>query len=162
MSARKRSYAFFTLSWAFVLWPASPATFATAQAVQEQSQLRQRATRAAAGTIKLDVQPDAASAPIRSKVSLKVFLRNADNQPATWDHPCTVNLEIAFPSKRVERQTVVIPKGQNFGVTTFFASEYGIAHLRVTESTNSLLPSGNTVFIVGPSSKPAKSRAKNG
>jgi len=160
MSARKRSYAFFTLSWAFVLWPASPATFATAQAVQEQSQLRQRATRAAAGTIKLDVQPDAASAPIRSKVSLKVFLRNADNQPATWDHPCTVNLEIAFPSKRVERQTVVIPKGQNFGVTTFFASEYGIAHLRVTESTNSLLPSGNTVFIVGPSSKPAKSRAK--
>src|SRR5216684_497804 len=160
MSPRKHSYAFFTLSWAFVLWPASPAMFATAQAVQEQSQMRQRATRAAAGPIKLDVQPDAASAPIHSKVSLRVLLRNAENQPATWDHPSTVNLEIAFPSKRVERQTVVIPQGQNFGVTTFVASEYGIAHLRVTESTNSLLPAGNTVFIVGPSSKPAKSRAK--
>src|SRR6266436_3721235 len=121
--------------------------------------MRQRATRAAAGPIKLDVQPDAASAPIRSKVSLKVFLRNADNQPATWDHPCTVNLEIAFPSKRVERQTVFIPKGQNFGIATFVASEYGVAHVRVTESTNSLLPAGNTVFISQPS-KPARAITK--
>ena len=78
MSARKCSYAFFTLSSVFVLWPASPATFAAALAPQAQSQMRQRATRAAAGPIKLDVQPDAASAPIRSKVSLKVFMRNAD------------------------------------------------------------------------------------
>src|SRR5712692_11698059 len=160
MSARKRSYVFLGVSSVFILSPASPATFAAALAPHAQSQMRQRASRAAAGPIKLDIQPDAASAPIRSKVSLKVFIRNANNQPATWDHPCTVNLEITFPSKRVERQTVVIPKGQSFGVATFFASEYGIAHLRVTESTNSLLPSGNTVFIVGPSSKPAKSRAK--
>src|ERR1700682_3663143 len=96
MSARKRSYAFFTLSSVFVLWPASPATFAAALAPQAQSQMRQRATRAAAGPIKLDVQPDAASTPIRSKVSLKVFMRNAENQPAIWDHPCTVSLEITF------------------------------------------------------------------
>ncbi len=120
----------------------------------------QRATRGAAGPIKLDVQPDAASAPIRSKVSLKVFLRNADNQPGTWDHPCTVNLEITFPSKRVERQTVVIPKGQNFGVATFVASEYGVAHLRVTESTDSILPAGNTVFIVSQPLRPARAIAR--
>jgi hypothetical protein len=155
MSARKRSYAFFTLSWVFVLWPASPAAFAAALAPQAQSQMRQRATRAAAGPIKLDVQPDAASAPIRSKVSLKVFMRNADNQPAIWDHPCTVSLEITFPSKKVERQNIVIPRGQNFGIATFVASEYGVAYLRVTESTNSLLPAGNTVFI-SHLSKPAR------
>ena len=155
MSARKRSYVFLTLSSVFILSPASPATFAAALAPHAQSQMRQRASRAAAGPIKLDIQPDAASAPIRSKVSLKVFIRNANNQPATWDHPCTVNLEITFPSKRVERQTVVIPKGQSFGVATFVASEYGVAHLRVTESTDSILPAGNTVFISQPS-KPAR------
>ena len=157
MSASKCSYGFFTLSWAFVLWPSSPATFASAQAVQEQSQMRQRATRAAAGAIKLDVEPDAASASIRSRVSLKVFIRNADNQPAIWDHPCTVSLEITFPSQKVERQNIVSPRGQNFGIATFVASEYGVAHLRVTESTNSLLPAGNTVFIVSQPLRPARS-----
>jgi hypothetical protein len=156
MSARKRSYAFLTLSSVFVLWPASPATFAAAPASQAQSQMRQRATRAAAGPIKLDIQPDVASAPIRSKVSLKVFIRNAYNQPATWDHPCTVNLEITFPSKRVERQTVVIPKGQNFGVAMFVASEYGVAHRRpsragiVLRSMNSAIASAGTRTALPP------------
>ncbi len=160
MSVHKVSYAFFTISSVFVLWTASPDTLAAAQAPQAQSQMRQMATRAAAGPIKLDVQPDAASAPIRSNVSLKVSLRNADNQPATWDHPCTVSLEITFPSKKVERQTIVIPGGQNFGVATFVASEYGVAHLRVTESTDSLLPAGNTVFIVSQPSRPVRAIAR--
>ena len=160
MSVRKRSYAFLTVSSLFILWLASLTAFPATPAPQAQSQMRQMATRAAAGPIKLDVQPDAASAPIRSNVALKVFMRNADNQPSTWDHPCTVSLEITFPSKKVERQTVVIPRGQNFGIAAFVASEYGIVRLRVTESTDSLLPAGNTVFIVGLSSKPAKSIAK--
>jgi len=122
--------------------------------------MRQMATRVATGPIKLDVQPDAPSIAINSSVPLKVFMRNADNQPATWDHPCTVNLEITFPSKKVERQTVVIPSGQNFTSASFAASEYGIMQIRVSESTDSLLSAGNTVFIVGPSSKSPRSRAK--
>jgi len=160
MSIRKSSCILFTFISVFVLWLALPAKFVAAQTSQVSSQMREMATRATAGPTKLDLQPDTTSAPIGSSVSLKVFMRNADNQPATWDHSCTVNLEITFPSKKVERQTVVIPKAQNFAVVTFVASEYGIAHLRVAESTDSLSSAGNTVFIVSTGSKPAKAAAK--
>ncbi len=112
MSARKLSYAFVTLSLAFVLWPTSPATFPAAQVHQAQSQMSKIATRTAAGRIKLDVRPDAASVLISSNVSLKVFIRNADNQPPTWNNPYTVNLEITFPFKKVKKHTVVLPAGK--------------------------------------------------
>jgi len=119
--------------------------------------MRQMATRAAAGPIKLDVQPEVASAVIHSNVSVKVFMRNADNQPATWERPCTLNLEVTFPSKRVERHQIVIPAGQNSGSAAFVAAEYGVTHIRVAEATDSLLSAGNTVFIVSPSRRNAKS-----
>jgi hypothetical protein len=122
--------------------------------------MRQMAKRAAAGAIKLEVQRDSASVPLGSTVSLKIFMRNADNQAATWDHPCTVNLQITFPSKKVEKQTIVIPQGQEFVVAKFAASEYGVAHLNATESTDSLLAAGSTVFVFNPSSKSGKPAGK--
>jgi hypothetical protein len=61
MSARKLSHAFLTLSSAFVLWPTLPATFPAAQVHQAQTQMSKIASRTAAGRIKFDVRPDAAS-----------------------------------------------------------------------------------------------------
>ena len=123
-------------------------------ASQAQSQMRQMASTAAQEPIKLEVQSDKRSAPINSEVGVKVFLRNANNQPATWNRPCTVNLEITFPSKKVEKHTLVIPASQNAIPFVFTASEYGVTQLRATESTNSLLPAGNTVFIFAPRPRP--------
>ena len=111
--------------------------------------MRQMVQRAAAGPIKLELKLESASVPFGSKVSVTVSMVNADNQPAQWQRPCTVNLEISFPSKRMERQMVVIPKEQTTVTTTFVASEHGIARLRAAESTDSLSPAGNTVFVVG-------------
>ena len=63
--------------------------------------MRQMAQRAAAGPIKLDLQLESASIPIGSNISVRVSMLNADNQPAQWQRPCTVNLEVTFPSKSV-------------------------------------------------------------
>jgi hypothetical protein len=162
MSARKRFQIFWICSAGLAFWIACSAIYVAAQAqqVQQQSQMRQMATRAAAGPIKLDVQPEVASAVVNSNVSVRVFMRNADNQPATWERPCTLNLEVTFPSKKVERQQMVIPVGQNSGSVTFVATEYGVTHIRVAEATDSLLSAGNTVFIVSPPRKHAKSAEK--
>ena len=131
-----------------------------AAAQQVPVPMRQMAQRVAAGPIKLDLQVDTSSVPIDSNISVRVSMLNADNQPAEWQRPCTVNLEITFPSKRVEHQTVVIPKQQTTAKTSFVASEYGIARLRAVESTSSLSPAGNTVFVVGKPTAPAKPVAK--
>ncbi len=146
-SGSKRSHARSALLAALVLW-FSPNVFSNAY--QAQSQMRARASRTAAGPIKLDIEPGTPSAIINSDVPLTIFMRNADNQPATWGQPCTVNLEITFPSKRVQKLSVVIPVGRSSATANFVASEYGVVQLRVVESTNSLSPSGNTVFIVPP------------
>src|SRR5258708_7684995 len=109
------SYSSFMLSAALVLCETCSAAPATAKAPQAQSQMRQMASRAAASPIKLGLQPGAATVPLGSSVSLKVSILNADNQPASWERQCTVNLEITFPSKKVERQTVIIPREQSSG-----------------------------------------------
>ena len=107
----------------------------------------------------LDIQPAELSS-YRSSVSLKVLLLNAENQPATWIIPA-LSLEITLPSRKVEKLTVEIPKGQDSAVVAFVPSEYGVTSLRATETTNSLLPAGNSIFVVSaaPSQKP-KSVAK--
>ena len=149
-----------TISLALILGPAFRPTVASGRSPQASAPMRQMATRAASGAIKLEVQRDSASVPLGSTVTLKIFMRNADNQAATWDHPCTINLAITFPSKKVETQTIVIPQGHDFMAAKFVASEYGVAHLRATESTDSLLAAGNTVFIFNPSSRSGKLPAK--
>jgi len=160
MPACKRSYVFFGLPLIIATWFLGAAALGGSQTARVQTQMQQMASRAAASPIKLDLQTDSGSATLGSKVSLRVSMLNADNQPATWDHPCTVNFEITFASKKVERDAVIIPKGQSSAATTFVASEYGLAHLRVAESTDSLSPAGNTVFIVNPVSKQGKTRTK--
>lgn len=130
-----------------------PAFAASSGARQVPMQMREMAKRVAAGPTKLDVQPLANSFPISSNVPVKVVLRNAENQPVTWDHPCTVELEIAFPSGKVEKRPLLIPTGQSSMDVTFLASEYGIARIRVAETTNSLLPAGNTVYIFAAAQK---------
>jgi hypothetical protein len=147
MSVSKRSYSLFALLAALALCFSPNVLSASSQA---QSQMRLRASRAAAGPIKLDIEPGTSSAIINSNVPLTISMRNADNQPATWAQPCTVSLEITFPSKKVQKLSVVIPLGRSSVPANFLASEYGVVQLRVIESTNSLSPSGNTVFIVPP------------
>lgn len=145
-----------TLSLALMLGPSILARAPMGFSQQASAPMRQMAKRAASGAIKLEVQRDSASVPLGSTVNLKIFIRNADNQAATWDHPCTVKLVITFPSKKVEKQTIIIPQGQEFAVAKFVASEFGVAHLSATESTDSLLAAGSTVFIFNPSSKSGK------
>ncbi len=160
MIANKRSQILWTISLALLLGPAFRPTVASGRSPQASAPMRQMATRAASGAIKLEVQRDSASAPMGSTVSLKIFMRNADNRAATWDHACTINLAITFPSRKVEKQTIVIPQGRDFVVAKFEASEYGVVHLNATESTDSLLGAGNTVFIFVPSSKSGKPAVK--
>lgn len=153
----------FSISWALLTllaWLACPGSCVLARSSQAQSQMRQMATRAAAGPIKLDVQPESATAVLNSSVSIKVFMRNADNQPATWGRPCELTLEVTFPSKNVVRQEFVIPAGQSVRAVAFAASEYGVAHIRVREKSDSLLSAGNTVFVYSQARKHGKSAAK--
>jgi hypothetical protein len=157
MSARK-TYSIVTLSALCLIWRASVNSRTAGQ--QVPSQMREMAARAAAGSIKLNLQSDNATVPIGSRVALKISMLNADNQRASWERPCTVNLEITFPSKKVEKQKIEIPKAQSSAIATFVASEYGVATLRVTESTDSLAAARNTVFILSPGATPARAPAR--
>ncbi len=160
MLTAKHSSSLLTPFYALVLCLAFGAASASAHTPQASAPMRQMASRAAQGAIKLELQRDSASVPLGSTVALKIFMRNADNRAASWNRPCTINLQITHPSKKVEQQTVIIPKGEEFGVAKFVASEYGVVRLRATESTDSLLAAGNTVFVVNPSSKSGKPALK--
>jgi hypothetical protein len=78
--------------------------------------MKQMATRTAAGPIKLDVHPEAPTALLNSTVDVRVYLRNANNEPASWDRPCKVTLKITYPSRKTVQQEIFIPAGQSSGV----------------------------------------------
>ena len=137
-----------------------PATvFAQAKQAQISPQMQQRSMLAARSAIKLELQPANPTAVFNTPVSVDILLRNSDNQPASWGRPCNITLQVTFPSKKVATQTVVIPFGQSSVRATFVASEAGIITLRASESSNSLLAAGNTVYILPPTkSKPLRAR----
>src|SRR5260370_1505237 len=137
-----------------------PATvFPQAKEAQIPPQMQQRSILAARSAIKLELQPANPTAPFNTPVSVNIFVRNSDNQPASLGRPCNITLQVTFPSKKVETQTVVIPVGQSSVRATFVASEPGIITLRASESSNSLLAAGNTVYILpATKSKPPMPR----
>jgi hypothetical protein len=98
---------------------------------------------------KLDVRPLNPSPQPNHKVSVSVeiLLLNAANEPAIWNRPCDVEVEVTAPSGRKEKYAVMIPVGQNATQLTFYVEERGLFFLKARETGGALLSGGNSVLI---------------
>jgi hypothetical protein len=84
---------------------------------------------------------------IDDRVSIEVSLLNSANARVPWNRPCNIQVEVTAPSGKKEKYVVSIQAGQSATQLTFYVREPGLFLLRAQETSNSLLPAGNSVLV---------------
>jgi hypothetical protein len=115
--------------------------------MQSRPPMKELARRAAQRPMKLDVHPLTRGARVGDKVSIELSLFDANNQLASWDRQCQIEVGVTNPSGKVDKYLVTIPAGQTAARFTFDAREVGLLTLKARETNDTLLPGGNSMLI---------------
>lgn len=108
-------------------------------------------TQALAGQMdkpfKLDIRILSLPPRMDDRASVEVSLRNAANERVSWSRQCSIEIEVTAPSGKKEKYVVNIRPGQSAVEFTFYIREPGLFLLRAHETSNFLLPTGNSVLV---------------
>lgn len=139
------------------LWFQLPAVPLAAQGAQQyavQNQQYKIATQQAlTGPFRVDVQPAQQGVKPGSSATLKLVLRNANNEAVNATEKMTLEVTATSPSREAHRQTIELAPGASSGEITISPKEAGLWKLEVRESNNHIKSGSNYLLVSEPQSR---------
>jgi hypothetical protein len=143
------------------LLPAVPVAAQSAQQYAVQSQQYKIAARQAlSGPFRVDVEPAQQGVRPGSSATLKLVLRNANNDAVNATEKMTLEVTATSPSQEAQKQTIELAPGAGSGEITISPKEAGLWKLDVRDSNNHIKSGTNYLLVSEPQAKKKRRRSR--
>lgn len=144
------------------LWSLLPAVacgvYALAAECAQSEQYKIAAKQALTGPFRVDVEPAQQGVKPGSPATLKLVLRNADNETVNATERMTLEVTATSPSREKQKQTIELAPGASSGEVTLSPKEAGLWKLDVRESNNHIKNGSNYLLVSQPTQQSPHSK----